>query len=332
MIGHWEGEIVSSKFETPILLDWFEGKILLSLPAFGIYGISGIYREYFDHRVSIYFSQEHPIAVNLIVDQSGNKIRGTVSQDENTFDLFCSKVLMQSIDCIGNSKYEYYLNILKMSSLTLEEYNDITSKIIYKEISDVIKNKILNFYNFTSLKHGSVDEILEITKIIHGKFKHTPNFAPQYKINTLSIIQHSPEQINCRTFAILFNELALAAGYKSRYVTCLPYKDWENDCHVINEVFVERTNKWVAVDANMGTLIKNENGSYLNIYEYRKALSAREICRVLATAAYNGEEVTSDDYNSYMVKNMYQFQYKAVYGFNTENEKTIKTKINICDW
>ena len=71
---------------------------------------------------------------------------------------------------------------------------------------------------------------------------------------------------------MVLNEMYLAMGFKSRYVTCMPSDPNDNDCHVINIVYSETLNKWLWVDPSFGIYVTDENNNMLGIAETRERL------------------------------------------------------------
>lgn len=105
MIGHWEGKITAPTKKTPILLDVFENKVLLSLPAFGIFGIEGRYCLYRDKGFNTYFEQEeHPITMNLNFFKSRDRVTGVIDQDDDTFNVRLDRLFARPINCTENSR------------------------------------------------------------------------------------------------------------------------------------------------------------------------------------------------------------------------------------
>ena len=105
MIGHWEGEITAPTKKTPILLDVFESKVLLSLPEFGIFGIEGRYCLYRDKGFNTYFEQEeHPITMNLNFFKSRDRVTGVIDQDDDTFDVYLDRLFARPINCTENEQ------------------------------------------------------------------------------------------------------------------------------------------------------------------------------------------------------------------------------------
>ncbi len=121
--------------------------------------------------------------------------------------------------------------------------------------------------------------------------------------------------INCRHKAITLNEMYLAMGFKSRFVTCMPKDQNDPDCHVINCVYSETLGKWLWMDASHGIYVMDEHNNMLSIEEVRTRLKQNQPLKL------NKEtERTKDWYlDYYMAKNLYWIQCTNQSGFNTES-------------
>lgn len=121
--------------------------------------------------------------------------------------------------------------------------------------------------------------------------------------------------INCRHKAMTLNEMYLAMGFKSRYVTCMPKDDTDTDCHVINSVYSETLKKWLWMDASHGAYVMDENNNLLSIEEVRERLRNNQSMKL------NSEtKVTKIWYlDNYMAKNLYWIQCTNKSQFNTES-------------
>ena len=68
----------------------------------------------------------------------------------------------------------------------------------------------------------------------------------------------------------------LAAGLDARYVTCLPEDENDNDCHVVNEVWLPELGKWAVIDTDMNHYVTDQNGVQLSLKEIREHLISGE--------------------------------------------------------
>ncbi|MDD3393729.1 MAG: transglutaminase-like domain-containing protein [Anaerotignum sp.] len=73
--------------------------------------------------------------------------------------------------------------------------------------------------------------------------------------------------MNCKTYAVVLNDLLNAHGIKARVVHCMPHNRYDIESHYLNEAFIPELNKWIILDSSFGYLIK-EN-FFLNILEVR---------------------------------------------------------------
>ena len=84
-------------------------------------------------------------------------------------------------------------------------------------------------------------------------YLQNPNCIDLYKWNL-----ENPKGFNCRMHSIMLNELLLAAGIESRFVTCLPEDTDDPDCHVVNIVWLPELNKWAMIDSDMAEYVSKK--------------------------------------------------------------------------
>ena len=106
----------------------------------------------------------------------------------------------------------------------------------------------------TNIPHDNQKEYPEYVNAI-GLWEYTKTVAPAF---------------NCRLHSILTFELLTAAGIKARYITCLPYDKNDNDCHVVNEVWLPEIGKWVMIDTDMKRYVTDKKGNMLSLAEIRE--------------------------------------------------------------
>ena len=106
------------------------------------------------------------------------------------------------------------------------------------------------------------------TNIPHDNQKEYPKY-----VNAIGLWEYTKTvapAFNCRLHSILTYELLTSAGIKARYITCLPYDRNDNDCHVVNEVWLPETGKWVMIDTDMKRYVTDRKGNLLSLAEIRK--------------------------------------------------------------
>ena len=111
---------------------------------------------------------------------------------------------------------------------------------------------------------------------------------------------------NCRMHAILNYELMQAAGLTARYVTCLPQDKDDEDCHVVNEVWLPDLGKWAFIDSDMdGHYCTDKEGTPLSLLEMREKYAAGE--QMVMYPGFEKGTTRHDYYYCYMAKNTYWF-------------------------
>jgi hypothetical protein len=111
-------------------------------------------------------------------------------------------------------------------------------------------------------------------------------------------------------------------GFKSRYVTCLPKDSLkiDNDCHVINMVYLNSLNKWVWMDPEFNAYVIDEKGTPLSIEEVRQRLIDDKPLELNKDANWNNKApVVKEKYlYNYMAKNLYMLECPAISCYDTE--------------
>lgn len=72
--------------------------------------------------------------------------------------------------------------------------------------------------------------------------------------------------------------MCLSLGMYSRKVWIMPYSGYDNDCHVVNEVWDSSLHKWIMLDITNNEYWVDENNTPLSVLEIRSKLAMREFC------------------------------------------------------
>lgn len=156
----------------------------------------------------------------------------------------------------------------------------------------------------TNIPHDNQKEYPEYVNAI-GLWEYTKTVAPAF---------------NCRLHSILTYELLTAAGIKARYITCLPYDRNDNDCHVVNEVWLPETGKWVMIDTDMKRYVTDRKGNMLSLAEIREHFINDK--KVVVYHGFDNPSSKISYYHAYMAKNTYWFCCWGDLGFYQEDYKT----------
>lgn len=122
--------------------------------------------------------------------------------------------------------------------------------------------------------------------------------------------------------AEMLNEIYLAEGFKSRFLTCMPRDyDSDGDCHVINTVWSRTLHKWVWMDPTFCAYVTDDKGLLLHPGEVRERLIKGLPLVLNSDANWNHKEKeTKEGYlDYYMAKNLYLISAHLRSEFETEN-------------
>lgn len=123
---------------------------------------------------------------------------------------------------------------------------------------------------------------------------------------------------NCRLHAIMLHELLLASDIANRFVTCLPADSLDQDCHVVNIVWLPERRKWAMIDSDQTSFVTDPAGTPLSLAEMREKIIAGEPMEIHPL----GENEVYDDLLSYWAKNLYWFVCWEETGYDREPSRT----------
>lgn len=224
-----------------------------------------------------------------------------------------------------------------------EEIYIMESGILYNNLEFSDGEEIELTYDFSDNDYTVLKEKYNLEKIAGNgsefeKAKHLMNeFAPRltHKSNydnhienkALFLLEYSLNKkssgINCRAKAQILNEMCLSLGIFSRKVWLMPNSHYDNDCHVVNEVWDNTLNKWVMLDITNNEYWIDENGEPLSVLEIRTKGANQEFCTPVAVGEETKDVQTLKEKNIddflYIMKNMVYMEYLNNYTVG-ENE------------
>lgn len=220
------------------------------------------------------------------------------------FMLIFNIVFSQGINKL--KQYSHYQNDMEYSipKYTYQDFNTI-------DLVDFRKKHKLDSIT------GNGEEITQILKLmrwVHKTVKHDGYKSIPDKIDSDGLIELCKREnrgIHCGGIASVMNEVFLAMGFKSKWITCMPFEQEYNDCHTINIVYSNTLDKWIWIDAMYQTYMMDEKDNLLSIQEVRDRLINSKT--VIVCNEYNLNSTTATDYgaddylNNYMGKNLFRF-------------------------
>ena len=179
---------------------------------------------------------------------------------------------------------------------------------------------------------NDVSKVINLLYWVHNLVPHDGNHDNPTVKNALSMINQCKKEnrgLNCRGLATVLNECYLSLGIKSRFVTCLPKDSLhvDNDCHVINMVFINSLNKCIWIDPTFCAYVMDDKGQLLSIEEVRERIVDNKPLIINPDANWNHKNSeTKDEYlYHYMAKNLYRLECGVSSEYDAETKSPGKT-------
>lgn len=154
------------------------------------------------------------------------------------------------------------------------------------------------------------------------RLKHHSNYDNHVPMTAPDLLAYALDKplsgINCRAKAQILNEMCLSLGIYARKVWIMPLSSYDNDCHVVNEVWDTTLNKWVMLDITNNQYWVDENGTPLSVLEIRALGADQGFCTPVCPGdSLSDLHALKDKYIGsylYIMKNMFYTQYCDAYG------------------
>lgn len=111
---------------------------------------------------------------------------------------------------------------------------------------------------------------------------------------------------NCRGLAIMLASLLRLNKIKARHITCLPYEDPFEDCHVVVDCLLP-SGRRIMLDPTWRLYLRDKAGEYVSLPRLRELLLADEPIFENSDADYNGTGFAKEYHRDYMIKNTLRF-------------------------
>ena len=234
-----------------------------------------------------------------------------------------NQVIEIRFDRTNKVRYDEMVKLLREAG----RYKADTADVEINYVPDIKRaEEIMEYFCLDSLYDACAstwEKTLAIGKFVATNIPHdNQEKYPEY-VNAIGLWEYTKTvapAFNCRLHSILNYELLTAAGIKARYITCLPYDRNDNDCHVVNEVWLPEIGKWVMIDTDMKRYVTDRKGNMLSLAEIRE-----HFINDKKLVVYHGFDNPSSEisyYHAYMAKNTYWFCCWGDLGFYQEDYKT----------
>ena len=210
-----------------------------------------------------------------------------------------------------------------------QPYQPDTISYSFELISPADKSKeVREYFQLDSLLQGSNDtwdKTLRIARIAASIKHDNPNPRPT-RYNAVDLwewAKEHPNGFNCRTHSIMLHEMLLAVGIANRVITCSPKDTTDQDCHVVNSVWLPENKKWVMVDSDKHAYATDEEGTLLSLKEMRVKMINEE---PIIFKPFPNDSIKEGNLRHYWAKNLYYFDAieKQTFDVETSPSKTYR--------
>ncbi|SFD14943.1 Transglutaminase-like superfamily protein [Chitinophaga sp. CF118] len=260
----------------------------------------------------------------------------SISFDVKTNSHFLFNIVLNNKDTALTGIMPSYdtLGILKRAGkYNYSEKRDLPA-FTYQSADNPNLQALKKAFNLDSIAGGGneASKILNLLHWIHNLVPHDGNHGNPASMNAMDMIavcKKDQRGLNCRGLAMTLNECYLSLGIKSRYVTCMPKDSLgvDNDCHVINMVYLTQQKKWIWIDPTNDAYVMNEKGELLGIEEVRARIVNNKPLILNPEANWNHKVSYTKGYYlySYMAKNLYLLETPLNSQFDLETRQAGKT-------
>ena len=158
-------------------------------------------------------------------------------------------------------------------------------------------------------KESDMEKVLVIADFISKNIPHANQKSPIKKQDAISLWEYhlnTENAFNCRFHSMMTCELLLSVGVVNNYVWCMPKSSTDDDCHVVNNVWISELHKWVMVDTDMRAYIVDKNNTPLSVQEIRENLKSKNFTD-LNIVKIAPMIQSPKDYLDYLAKDFYWF-------------------------
>ena len=206
-------------------------------------------------------------------------------------------------------------------------YGDISVDCAYEFKFDERDNMadIIEANNLDALVEGKSDFGTVITllhwfcsRYRHGDIGHPS--IPSYH-SVASFADKNDGRTNCRGLALALSQLLRAFGIKAYHLTCMPYENPFNDCHVIVSAYIPSLSKQIMLDPSCNLYLKNKDGEVIGIDGFRDALlSDSELIPNPESTQWGDRDsaINMDEYRDYMAKNLIRITRYATNNYGSD--------------
>lgn len=187
--------------------------------------------------------------------------------------------------------------------------------------------QILKKYNYDSyIENKSGDTLaFALLDFVCDNFQHSGSIGMPKKLTVENIVEFCEShdnKTNCRGLAALLASLMRMNGIKASHITCIPYEEPFDDCHVVVDCILPSGTR-VMFDPTYRLYLKDKKGNYVSLSKLRQMLISGQSYYPNPQASYNGAGFNVKAHRKYMTKNTLRFS-RAVFNADGVDEGDVR--------
>lgn len=188
------------------------------------------------------------------------------------------------------------------------EYGCCNEFVLGGDIPEILEK--YNYSTYINDMDNTKDEIVfKLLDFVCDHFGHNGSGglgSGRSITDLIEFCERNDNKSNCRGLAILLAALLRLNGIKAQHITCLPYEDPFEDCHVVVDCLLP-SGKRIMLDPTWRLYLKDKEGNYVSLSHLRELLLADEPIFENPSADYNGTGFAKEYHRNYMIKNTFRF-------------------------
>ena len=216
----------------------------------------------------------------------------------------------QAATYLSGVQNDTYIELLRKA----EPYRADKASFRFEYIQDTARRRLTReYFRLDTIDNPAAetwDRTLALARFVARNIPHANQSVQPERRNAIDLWEYTRNvepAFNCRLHSIMLHELLLACDITNRYVTCLPADSLDQDCHVVNIVWLPEHKKWAMVDSDMRAYVTDSDGTPLSLSQMRERYingAAMEIHPLLN----EGQPFDYTYYRTYWSKNLYWFE------------------------
>lgn len=252
------------------------------------------------------------------IHYDNGKLKGYYTQFDNTIEITYIKVSnipddlpfekVNMPDIVPNTEYTRY-EVLNMYKDYAKQESVKGFQYFLNEPLPEIVNKY-NYQDYISNCQKDGDEIaFRLLDFVCDYFGHDGCNGMSRGRRIEDVIEFCEQhnmKTNCRGLSIMLAIFLRANGIKALHITCEPYEEPFEDCHVVVDCILP-SGKRIMLDPTYRLYLKDKNNEYVSLPHLREMLINNEEYVPNKNASHNGKEFDLENHRNYMIKNTFRF-------------------------